>query len=127
MRLSKLLPAVGAAAVFAAASAIPASAQKSYPVVCKAGGNMTAEVSAGNTVRVRFNAGDKGASARPPRQGQCAWLDRAFRSGEPSVLLVEGNARHADYVIDAVRQGETFYAHIHNNRRGAMVVDRIGP
>lgn len=127
MHMTKLLPAIGAIVLFAAASALPATAQKSYPVVCKAGGNMMAEVSAGNTVRVRFDPGDSGASASPPRRGQCAWLDRAFRSGEPTVLLVKGNAGHADYIIDAVRQGETFYAHIHNNRRGAMVVDRIGP
>ncbi|RIA56218.1 hypothetical protein [Dichotomicrobium thermohalophilum] len=127
MRLSRALPALGAAALLAVTSAVPAAAQKSYPVVCKAGGNMMAEVSAGNTVRVRFNPGRQGAGSTPPSAGECAWLDRGFRSGEPNILLVQGNGRHASYIIDAVRKGETFYAHIYNNRRGAMVVDRIGP
>jgi len=127
MRLSTTLSALTAVVLVAAASAVPATAQKSYPVVCKGGGNMMAEVSAGNTVRVRFDPGRQGAGSNPPGAGQCAWLDRGFRSGEPNILLVQGNGRHADYVIDAVRKGETFYAHIYNNRRGAMVVDRIGP
>lgn len=127
MRFSTALPALGVAALLAAASTVPAAAQKSYPVVCKAGGNMMAEVSAGNTVRVRFDPGRQGAGSNPPNAGECAWLDRGFRSGEPNILLIQGNGRHADYVLDAVRKGDTFYAHVHNNRRGAMVVDRIGP
>jgi len=127
MRLSKALAAIGAAALWMVITDVPAVAQKSYPVVCKAGGGMIAEVRAGNTVRVRFDPGRQGAGSTPPSQGECAWLDRGFRSGEPNVLLVQGNGRHADYIIDAVRKGETFYAHIHNNRRGAMVVERIGP
>jgi len=127
MRLFTLAPVLGAAVLCAATSAVPAAAQKAYPVVCKSGGNMMAEVSAGNTVRVRFKPGRTGAGSNPPGAGQCAWLDRGFRSGEPNVLLIRGNGRHADYVIDAVRKGETFYAHIYNNRSGAMVVDRIGP
>jgi hypothetical protein len=127
MRLSTALTACAAAVFLAAASAVPATAQKSYPVVCNAGGNMMAEVSSGNTVRVRFDPGRRGAGSTPPNAGECAWLDRGFRSGEPNILLTKGNGRHADYIISAVRKGETFYAHIRNNRRGAMVVERIGP
>ena len=119
--------ALAAAAILAAASAIPAAAQKSYPVVCKGGGNMMAEVSAGNTVRVRFEPADTGASDAPPAAGECAWLDRGFRSGEPNNLLVRGNGRHANYLLDAVRNAGMFQAHVHNNQRGAMIVDRIGP
>ncbi len=127
MRLSHCLSALGAATLLAVASATLAHAQKSYPVVCNGGGNMLAEVSAGNTVRVRFDPGRQGAGSNPPEAGECAWLDRGFRSGEPNILMVQGNGRHADYIIDAVRKGEAFYAHIYNNRRGAMVVERIGP
>jgi hypothetical protein len=116
-----------ALALATAFAASPATAQKSYPVVCRGGGNMMAEVSAGNTVRVRFEPARAGASDAPPAAGECAWLDRGFRSGEPNNLLVRGNGRHADYLLDAVRNASTFQAHVHNNQRGAMVVDRIGP
>jgi hypothetical protein len=88
---------------------------------------MMAEVSAGNTVRVRFEPANAGASNEPPAAGECAWLDRAFGSGEPTNLLTQNNERHASYLLNAVRNAETFQAHVHNNQRGAMLVDRIGP
>ena len=116
-----------ALALATAFAASPAAAQTSYPVVCKGDGNMMAEVSAGNTVRGRFEPARAGASDAPPAVGECAWLDRGFRSGEPNNLLVQGNGHHANYLLDAVRTAGTFQAHVHNNQRGAMVVDRIGP
>lgn len=127
MILRHTLPVLAATALFALAGVSGAHAQKSYPVVCNGGGNMMAEVSAGNTVRVRFDAGKEAASSSPPAEGECRWLDRAFRSGEPNILLVRGNGKHADYIIDSVRKGETFYAHIYNTGRGTMMVERVGP
>ena len=104
-----------------------ASAQTSYPLICKPGADMMAEVRAGAQVKVKFQGAASAASESPPSSGQCAWLDRGFRTGEPTVLAVAGNASHATYLADSLIRGETFYAHVYNDGKGSMVVTRIGP
>ena len=104
-----------------------ASAQTSYPLICKPGGDMVAEVRAGAQVKVKFQGGADAASNTPPTPGQCSWLDRGFRPEEPAVLAVAGDASHATYLVDSLIRGETFYAHVYNDGQGSMMVTRIGP
>jgi hypothetical protein len=113
-------------AALAVATLLPAGAsqaQTSYPLICRPGGGMAATVTAGQ-IRVSFTPGN---TAAMPGAGQCVWIDRGFRAGEPAVLLLTGDAAGARYFTDAVFANTTFYAHVYNNGSGAMVVTRVGP
>ncbi len=129
--LSRFPKRIALALVFAAAlwclAGSDASAQTSYTLICKSGGDMVAEVRAGAQVKIEFQGGTDAASNTPPSPGQCSWLDRGFRQGEPTVLAVAGDAAHATYLVDALIRGETFYAHVYNDGQGSMKVTRIGP
>lgn len=76
------------------------SAQTSYPLVCRGRANMNVFVSRGYTsatpgsrygwaVTVSFDGASRSAVISPPGPGECAWLDRGFRPGEPKQLLME--------------------------------------
>jgi len=103
----------------------PVLAQRSFPLVCRGGGDMRAEVLANGTMRVFFTPADEGANTAPPRAGQCTWLDRAFRPGEPHVLL--STFCEARIFIDTMVSGGAFNAHVFNSNAGAMQVTRVGP
>jgi hypothetical protein len=119
----KVLFALAAALLLSAIS--EAHAQRSYPLVCRGGGTMKAEVLANGTMRMFFTPAFEGANNAPPQAGQCTWLDRAFRDGEPHVLLTTyGEAR---IFLDAMVAGRPFNAHVFNNKAGAMQVTRVGP
>jgi hypothetical protein len=104
-----------------------AFAVDSYPMICHAGGAMRATISSGGTVRVNFNPTSDAASTTPPGPGQCGWLDRGFRTGEPRVLKYTGGLDGIHYLVDGVVGGGNFYVHVYNDGAGAMVVTRIGP
>ncbi|MCL4189246.1 MAG: hypothetical protein KJZ85_16720 [Rhodobacteraceae bacterium] len=115
------------AAPAAAVSATPAAAQTSYPLICRAGGEMHAAVRADGMIRLFFAAGTAAGASTPPAPGQCTWLDRGFRAGEPLVLQLAGNPGGVRYLVDGLISGGTFFAHVYNNGAGAMVVTRVGP
>lgn len=130
--MSHRLPVIAAVAFvlsvpLASLATRDAGAQTSYPLICKGGGNMIAQVRATAQVRVQFAAGADAASNAPPSPGQCSWLDRGFRSGEPAVLTVAGDPAHALYIVESVMRGDTFYAHVYNDGKGSMVITRVGP
>lgn len=104
----------------------PAVADTSYPMVCRGGGGMSAQLYAGGTTYLYFAPASQGASVAPPGHGQCTWLDRALRSSEPTVLLSNDPAG-ARYLVENMIGGGTFYVHVYNNRAGQMQVTRIGP
>jgi len=109
---------------------LPAAAQVSYPLVCRGGGAMLASVAANGGLSLQFAAGTMGIGlgTSTPTPGECRWLDRAFRAGEPTRLaLPSGNPGNAQYLIDAMLRGETFYAHVYNDGAGNMRITRVGP
>lgn len=57
-----------------------------YSLVCRGGEPMELRVHR-NLIAVWFKTAATGAEAASPAPGHCAWLDRGFRPGEPSVLL----------------------------------------
>jgi hypothetical protein len=125
---SEMVRSLAITGAFVIATIVPvpsAIAQTSFPVVCHGGGGMRAEVLANGTLRVFFTPAGQGANTAPPAPGQCTWLDRAFRPGEPTVLL--SNYGTARVFIDAMVSGGTFNAHVFNNNQGAMQVTRVGP
>jgi hypothetical protein len=102
-----------------------ALAQESFPMVCRGGGGMRADILANGTMRVFFTSAAQGANTAPPGPGQCTFLDRALRPGEPTVLLTTFGA--ARILVDTMVSGGAFDVHVFNNNQGAMQVTRVGP
>jgi hypothetical protein len=100
--------------------------QGSFPMVCHGGGGMKAEIFAGPMIIVRFEPTDVRAGVAPPGPGQCGWLDRGYRPGEPASLRYSGNRDGVRYLLDGVLGGGNFYVHVHRDG-DAMTVDRAGP
>lgn len=101
------------AAIFAAGTVT--AAPKSYPMVCRAGGGMTATHSNRNipsptrlmySLRVNFQRSTSGASTSQPGPGQCAWLDRPVRGDEPTSLVLTVPDFHNTYSNVVFRQGD---------------------
>jgi hypothetical protein len=107
------------------ASAAAFGQQADYPMVCHGGGAMKAEILAG-TIIVRFEPTAVGVGVAPPGPGQCGWLDRGYRPGEPTSLQYSGNPDGVRYLVDGVFRGGNFYVHVHKDG-DSMMVDRTGP
>jgi hypothetical protein len=119
---------IAALTMLGAAMITPGSdafAQESFPMVCRGGGGMRAEVFANGEMRILFTPAAQAANVAPPRPGECIWLDRTFRPGEPAMLLSTFGA--ARVLLDPMVQGSPFDVHVFNNNQGAMQVTRVGP
>lgn len=117
-------------AVFAAAAtalihaANPADATpRSYQLICKGGGAMVATIKSNGTIALRFSPGSE---AGVPQAGQCTWLDRGFREGEPNLLSLAGDRDGTSYLLNSMLGGDRFYVHAYNDNNGRMVVTRTG-
>ncbi|MCP3971984.1 MAG: hypothetical protein GY717_17005 [Rhodobacteraceae bacterium] len=131
--------------------ALPAVAQTSYVMTCRSGGDMSAvagqRVSNPHVfVEITFQPGTAGAGVQAPDPGQCTWIDRGFRPGEPNKMIYDDHAvawtqtvcraggcgvntpsSGARQLIGWVRNGQPFQVHVYNNNSGHMVVTKIGP
>lgn len=127
-------------------------AQESYPMVCRGGGSMRVDAWR-NGIQIYFRGADTGASQRQPGPGECAWLDRGLRSGEPRMLTwfpgdigtfivkfdgrgmitgydIRGNAAdNYKYLLDNIRRGSIFYVHSYRPQGSTpqLRITRIGP
>jgi hypothetical protein len=118
------ITAAAAAIVMAAFSLAPAeAAPRSYPLICQGAGSMVASIKSNATIALRFSPGREASVVRP---GECTWVDRAFREGEPTVLSLTGNRHGADYLLEGMLSGERFYVHGYNDGNGRLVITRIG-
>lgn len=149
--------------MLAAALAVPpAQAQpQSYPLVCRGGGslfqlNIDVGRSDKSNLTISFKGASAGASARAPQRGECAWLDRGWRSGEPRVMTWAGDLENLGlafspngrlssidaqragpqgaqlkYLLDALRNGTAFQVHAYRDtaRSGEsfLRITRVGP
>src|SRR6516165_2298423 len=95
---------------------VSAFAQESFPMVCRGGGSMRADILANGTMRVFFVPAAQGANTAPPESGQCTFLDRALRPGEPHVLLTTFGAGRV--LVDTMVTGGAFDVHVFNNNQG---------
>lgn len=118
-----------ASAALLAATLLPAaaSAQTSYPLICRGGDPMRLQVAPNGTTWLTFQPGTAAGATTPPGPGTCTWLDRGFRTGEPARMRVTGNRDWTVYLLDGMTGGAPFFAHVYNNGTGDMVVTRIGP
>ena len=113
---------------FAAATMIlaivPADASpRSSQLICKGGGAMVATIKSNATISLRFSPGSEPGVAQA---GQCTWVDRGFRAGEPNVLSLAGDRDGTTYLLNGMLSGDRFYVHAYNDNNGRMVVTRIG-
>ena len=132
-------------------AAAPSIAQTSYVMTCRGGGDMQAvagqRVSNPHVfVEIIFKPGTAGAGVQAPSPGECTWIDRGFRSGEPTKMLYDDNAvawtqticragdcwvntpsSKAATLMNWVKGGQPFQVHVFNNNAGHMVVTKVGP
>ena len=133
VRVMYLAAFVGLSTVLMQPHPTYAGEPRSYPMTCRAGGGMQAQLvmldNGSAALTIRFKKGTAGASA-----GQCAWIDRGMRSNEPNELklyvehvksmrmscaravcrYVGSRDRHLDYLMNAVVKGEPFQVHVYN-------------
>ena len=109
-----------------AASAAPALAAQSYPLVCKTGNAMNATLRGNGTSIVSFVAAAQAASDAPPGASQCSWLDRPLNAAEPTRLR-SNDRGFSRYMVDALMNGGTFYVQVYNDGAGNMIVTHVGP
>jgi len=132
-------------------AAAPAVAQTSYVMTCRGGGDMQAvagqRVSNPHVfVEISFKPGSAGAGVQAPSPGECTWIDRGFRAGEPTKMLFDDNAvawtqtvcRAGDCRVNTpsskamtlmnwVKTGQPFQVHVYNDSAGYMIVTKVGP
>lgn len=130
--------------VLAGFSAPSTQAQpRGFPLVCHGSTNQLADITFNNggrpgiSLAVRFKGASSAVSSRPPKPGECAWLDRGWRNGAPEVMLWTGQIqsfkvaftgekaiiagtprtfakpgdRDFEYLLDALMKGRRFQVH----------------
>jgi len=147
--MSNLKTTIVIAAFLVAANT--ATAQTSYLMTCRGGADMRAvagqRVSDPHVfVEISFKPGTAGAGVQAPSPGECTWIDRGFRSGEPTKLLFDDNtvawtqticrvgdcwvntpSSKAATLMNWVKGGQPFQVHVFNNNSGHLIVTKIGP
>jgi hypothetical protein len=165
MRKSMLSIAAQAAPILIVALVVlrvHAQTPPSYPLTCRGGGGSSFDFSIGasgglpSALTVHFRGASVGAATRPPQAGECAWLDRGWRTGEPELLQWGGrpdyvrlsfaadgrlgsirlpspagaDATDFRYLLDALRTGRTFQVRAYSGGLfGArfLVITHVGP
>ena len=94
----KLIASIAVIATAWALTSTSIAAPKSYPLLCKGGPGMKimvnhdvngAGIPGDAAMFIHFTPASAPGSERKPNPGQCVWLDRTFRSGEPAVLWIK--------------------------------------
>jgi len=81
----------------------------SYPLMCHAGGGMSAKLVAGGefSLTVFFKRASHGFSEQDPPKGTCAWNDRPTNPAEPTRLHV-GDPTFAPLIMNRLKHGGVF-------------------
>lgn len=117
-----------------------------YNLNCRLGGDMGHTYNSRlQTVTVTFSHATKGTRQRSLGKGQCSWVDRPFRNGEPHKFCQSGvndlvlkmnarsyavSSRKAPYLArikKSDQDGGYFSLKVRNNGRGCMLVTRVNP
>ena len=128
---------------------------KSFPLMCRGGGTMKGTFWE-KGLKFQFIGGSQGAGASPPQPGECTWLDRGFRPGEPLEIVwhdrdldgllvnfdaqgrlngleIKGGASDKyKYLFNSIRNGSVFQIHAYQATcRGGkcpfLSTTKIGP
>ena len=149
-------------ALMGAAILAPAAMAESYPLVCRGGPStrimFAHDVPDGvnpttNNMTVFFRPG---ANANNPAPGECVWVDRGFRPGEPGSFSIKGDVKFGlqimgdgrlvrdgsglrfraegtsaqandwNYIVDKLMTGNLATVQVYN-AGSTMAVTRVGP
>ncbi|MDQ7072176.1 MAG: hypothetical protein Q9M48_15845 [Rhodobacterales bacterium] len=151
MKFTKSLPLVGAVTLMASVIAAPSfAAPQSYPMVCRAGGNMYVQVSLRTddvaVLEVNYARAAAPANTQMPAPGTCAWPRRVLNPDEPvKMQLAVNNAGWLDIrctrgfcevqtsssevmeLFSMPTGGLPFQVDVYNDRNGHMNITRVGP
>jgi hypothetical protein len=112
--------------------------KKSYTLSCCAGGNLNLTYTQYSQLNIRFKSAKKGTRYAPLKQGECSWIDRAFRANEPQKICqsnvndvvfkttkqrIKISSKKAPY-ISKIKSGGIFSLKVYNNNHGCMVVTK---
>ena len=92
----RILNLIAATLVFGALSIGAASAQTTYPLQCRGGGNMNVNIMAqasGGGTEIVIGMFDRATVTRGLPAGSCSWLDRPLNSREPRAMRIVVRAR----------------------------------
>ncbi len=129
-----------------------ASAQQSYPIVCRGGGNLHfsytpfSNFSQNPQIWISFQRGTQKAGSNWENintlmPGQCSWLDRAVSNNEPDRIIVKdirnftiswnqgrvmGISSDLAYINTLQNPNHYQAFDVYNDRRGNFIVTRIG-
>jgi hypothetical protein len=85
---------------------------QTYPMVCRGGPGMRIMVNHDVDVQgipgatamfIYFKPAAKPGSAAPPQPGECVWMDRTLKSGEPTALWIR--APHVEFAFQVYGDG----------------------
>lgn len=115
-------------------SARIATAQTSYPLICRGGPSMRFLAHEGNVqhtyniLGLFFTAGTRpaGPRGRDLAPGQCSWVDRGFRPGEPDILQQEvaANVTSQPWFRELKNPAIRWTFYVYNTRQGVMKITR---
>ncbi len=97
MKLKLSIAALAFAASISAVSTSALAEPPSYPLLCRGGANMRimvnhdvdgAGIPGATAMTIFFRPAGAPGSVTPPRPGECVWLDRTFRPGEPTSMWI---------------------------------------
>ena len=123
--MSRIATIIGAALTLTATAFSGAeAAPNSYPLICVGGGAMQARILSNASIQLKFIASDEAGSPQP---GQCTWMDRGFRPGEPTVIQLRNDRDGMEYMLNGMLGNGRFIVHVYNNHAGVMVATRVRP
>lgn len=100
MKLKLGLAALSMTAGVIVAATTASAEPPSYPLLCRGGGNMRiatnhdvdgAGIPGATAMTIYFRAAGVAGSVMPPPPGQCVWMDRTFRPGEPENMWIRSS------------------------------------
>ena len=116
MNLKSALAALCTAAGLLAAAPSANAEPPSYPLLCRGGGNMklmvahdvdSGGVPGATAMTIFFTPAGVAGGVSPPPRGQCVWMDRTFRPGEPANMWIK--SANIEFAFQVTGNGRVVY------------------
>lgn len=116
MKLRTILATLGVAAGLVASTQTASAEPPSYPLLCRGGGNMKimtnhdvdgAGIPGATHMTIFFTPAAVAGGVMPPPRGQCVWMDRTFRPGEPANMWIK--SPNIEFAFQIMGNGRVVY------------------
>ena len=106
-----------------------AAEPRSYPMLCKGGGNTTVYINSvasphGLSVKIGFNKATRAATSGL-NAGECAWMDRGITANEPATMVVELSDVFYQASMKVNTGGDNLRLSFHGNGRKVGELERL--